>query len=176
MHDGLRGETMSRLVLLSFVYGISIFAAVILNSGLASAFSTSESFNLKCFLVGRPGGVREYILHVEIPKFVGKPQVMLMVESNTHALNIKQLDDTIIIAQLELTPLTSADSKFTAKPGMMKDSPDKTNAQEFRINRITGYTEVNYLRQSVTPDGNRWGVGSDEFAEKGTCSKAERAF
>jgi hypothetical protein len=59
----------------------------------------------------------------------------------------------------------------------LPDWPDEANKMLFRLNRITGDAEVDYLKQQQpTSQGNDWAIVMEGFSQKGTCSKSERAF
>ena len=123
----------------------------------------SENFNLRCDLLSGSGETHHYAFRIEIPNYFGNSRVT-WVGDNTHDLKVVRLDDTVIIANLE---------------EKVRGWPDKAIKQFFRLNRITGAAEMNYLRNlepsdPKVPEGVLPVMGA--FTETGTCSKAERAF
>ena len=138
-----------------------IFVTLVLLTSETPAALLSESFDLQCAAKG-PKGVSNYTLHVDVPKFVGSPRIK-WVGTNTHDLRVVVFDETMIIADVD---------------GALSGFPDQANAMSFRINRITGTVEVNYLSDVKTdttpPPGFK--LLLDQFSETGRCTKLERAF
>ena len=133
----------------------------------------SQSLYLRCKLVASSGVAHEYVLRVEVPDYFGVAHVTL-VGTNTSELKVVRFDDTLIIADLDQRMLGDK-IKFKLNDGV--DWPDKANAMEFRLNRITGGAELNYLqKQPTTEMKNEWSLVMEGFSEKGSCSKSDRAF
>lgn len=124
----------------------------------------ASDFNLQCSLLIGSGETHHYAFRVETSSYFGKAHVTL-VGVNTHDLRIVRLDDTVIIADQE---------------EKLGGCPDNAILQSFRLNRITGTAEVNYLRNVAPTDLPKPPEGflpvMDAFTEKGSCSKTERAF
>jgi hypothetical protein len=148
----------------STALGIAIICtALALPTSQPSAAILSDVFDLQCVLSG-PRGKSDYVLHLEVPKYFGSPRIK-WVGTNTHDLRVVVFDETRIIADVD-----KALSGF----------PDKADAMSFRINRISGAVEVNYLRNPTETDPKppkpSYQLVMDEFSESGTCTKSERAF
>ena len=150
-----------------FVYIFGIFVAA-LTSAFVIATATaleSESFNLRCTLTG-PSGEHHYAFHIEIPQHFGAARVTLLVRSTlSFDLKIVHVDDTSILASL--------DTK-------MSDWPEAADLKYFRLSRISGDAEVNFLEKPTKEDPHQPPDGflhvMDAFTQKGPCSKSERAF
>jgi hypothetical protein len=54
--------------------------------------------------------------------------------------------------------------------------PDKADSMEFRLNRLTGDAEINYLQKPKDTDPVPGWLIMNEFSAKGSCSKSERVF
>jgi hypothetical protein len=143
--------------------GIICGVLALVTSQPSAALFLSDAFDLQCVLSG-PSGQSKYVLHLEIPKYFGSPRIK-WVGTNTHDLRVVIFDEMRIIADLD-----KALSGF----------PEKAEVMSFRINRISGEVEVNYLRRPTETDPKppqpSYQFVMDEFSEKGTCAKSERAF
>jgi hypothetical protein len=74
---------------------------------------------------------------------------------------VERFDDTTINASL--------DTKLGGWP-------DEANLMQFRLNRITGGAELDYLQKPTKTDPWPGFLVMEAFSERGTCSRSERAF
>jgi hypothetical protein len=149
-----RGNLVVGTVIAAIVLAVSLFLA---SRSVASPLS--DSFNLACTFAG-PLDHGRYAFRVTVPKFFGQPQVV-WVGSNTLDLRIVRFDDTTIIADLDQ---------------QLNGWPDKADAMEFRLNRITGDAEIDYLQKPKATDQFPGWLVMGEFSARGSCSKSEGAF
>jgi hypothetical protein len=146
------------------VLGVAVaFVLLTLSTSQLSAAVLSDVFDLQCALKGSRG-ITNYQLHVEAPKYVGSPRIE-WIAMGTINLRVPVFDDTMIVAYLDRALI---------------GFPEKAEAMTFRINRVTGAVEVNYLRSAATADAPPPPPGfqmvMDEFTETGRCTKSARAF
>jgi hypothetical protein len=162
-----------------FVRGIALVAAIILNRVVAAiaitvigtAAAAAERIYLRCSLVGS-SGTHNYALRIDF----GAPRITLIGTSETE-LEVERLDDARIIATVNPLPLSEPKKGWKMKMSDLPDWPDEANKMLFRLNRITGDAEVDYLKQQQpTSQGNDWAIVMEGLSQKGTCSKSERAF
>ena len=141
----------------------AVVAIVIGAMGAVYAFVPFRSFNLQCTLSANTG-IRSYALRVELPSVFGSARVQ-WVGVNTHDLRVIRFDDTSIIADIS---------------DKLAGWPDKADAMSFRLNRISGAAEVNYLQSPrETNPKDPWSFAQTvltEFSEIGNCAKTAQAF
>ncbi|WP_316174698.1 MULTISPECIES: hypothetical protein [unclassified Bradyrhizobium] len=154
-------ETL-RLRPIILVIGTVIGTLASLTTEASGAFLT-DVFDLRCS-VNSPQRGSDYALHIEAPKYLGSPRIQ-WVGKNAHDLQVVVFNETTIIADVNTR---------------LSNFPDNAEAMSFRINRITGAFEVDFLRSPTTLDGKPPFGGArlvmTEFSEIGKCSKVEREF
>jgi hypothetical protein len=150
----------------SAILGIGIICGALASlTTKSSGALLTDVFYLHCSLRGPQGAFSYYTLHIEAPKYLGSPRIQ-WVGTNPHEdLRVVVFDETTIIADV--------DTRFS-------NFPDKAEAMSFRINRITGAVEVNYLRNPTNADADPPPSGfrfvMTEFSETGKCTKVQREF